>query len=163
MVDAIKSQYLLSCRLLRVLSYLLVCGILAQALGSLAAYLFMLDAQAAGMIAHLLMENLSYYLLGCAFVVLSISNILIKRGLPQLRAVRLPSLILIICVAVVSFLLIPRMDYLRETALQNGMPVMLSPFANYFVILNSLTFLLLCLQIFSSFVLVWRLSETQSN
>jgi len=86
---------------------------------------------------------------------------LIKRGISQLKVVRLPSLILIVAVGVASFLLIPRMDYLRETALQDGMPVMLSPFANYFVIVNSLTFILLCIQIFSSALVAWRLSNIQ--
>jgi hypothetical protein len=52
------------------------------------------------------------------------------------------------------------MDYLRETALLDGMPVMLSPFADYFLILNSLTFLLLVTQIFFSVVMAWRLINT---
>ena len=81
----------------------------------------------------------------------------------MLKTIRLPSLTLIVSIAVASFLLIPRMDYLRETALQDGMPVMLSPFANYFAILNSLTLLLLCVQIFSSALIVWRLSQHQST
>jgi hypothetical protein len=55
------------------------------------------------------------------------------------------------------------MDYLRETALLDGMPVMLSSFANYFLILNSLTFLLLGLQILSSTLIAWRLSEYGST
>jgi hypothetical protein len=119
------------------------------------------DSQAAGMMANLLMHHLSYYFLICTFIILSLSNILIKRGLSQLKAVRLPSLILILSVAVASFLLIPRMDYLRETALQDGVPVMFSPFASYFAILNSITFLLLCAQIFSSSLIAWRLSDIE--
>ena len=138
-------------------------GIIAQALGCLSAYLIMEDLQAGGMVAHLLIEQLSYYFLGCAFIILSLSNILIRRGLSVLKTIRLPSLTLIVSIAVASFLLIPRMDYLRETALQDGMPVMLSPFANYFAILNSLTLLLLCVQIFSSALIVWRLGQHQST
>lgn len=159
MVEVLPSQYLVSRRLLRLLACLMTCGIIAQALGCLTSYLLMQDSQAAGMIAHLFMQNLSYYFLGCAFIILSVSNMLIKRGISQLKVVRLPSLVLMICVAVPSVLLIPRMDYLRETALQNGMPVMLSPFASYFFILNSLTFLLLCAQIFSSALIAWRLGD----
>jgi hypothetical protein len=162
MVEALSTQYHLSIRLLRLLAGLMAGGIMAQALGCLTPYFLMEDSQAAGMVAHLLMQHLSYYFLGCAFVILSLSNILIKRGISQLKIVRLPSLILIFAVAVASFLLIPRMDYLRETALQDGMPVMLSPFANYFVILNGITFLLLCTQIFSSALIAWRLTDTQS-
>jgi amino acid permease len=138
-------------------------AIFLQAFGCLAAYLFMLDSQAAGMLAHLLMQQLSHYLLGCTFIILSLANILIKRGVSQLKAIRLPSLMLTVSIAVVSFLLIPRMDYLRDTALDAGMPVMLSPFANYFVTLNSIAFLLLCAQITSGTLIAWRLSGTQST
>jgi hypothetical protein len=162
MVEVPNSQYLPSLRLLRLLAGLMAGGIIAQAFSCLTVYFLMEDSQAAGMIAHLLMQHLSYFFLGCAFIILSLSNILIKRGMSQLKVARLPSLILMFSVAVASFLLIPRMDYLRETALQDGMPVMVSPFANYFVILNSLTFLLLCTQIFSSALVAWRLSNIQS-
>ena len=54
------------------------------------------------------------------------------------------------------------MDYLRETALLDDMPVILSPFANYFLILNSLTLSLLIAQIALSTLIAWRLSEDES-
>jgi len=161
MVEALKTQYSFSCRLLRLLACLMAGGIIAQGVSCITAYLLMPDSQAAGMIAHFLIQDLSYYFLGCAFVILSLANILIKRGISSLKSIRIPSLILILTIATPSFLLIPRMDYLRETALLDGMPVMLSPFANYFLILNSLTFLLLVVQIFFSVVIAWRLSNTQ--
>ncbi|ANJ00255.1 hypothetical protein A8O14_09275 [Polynucleobacter wuianus] len=163
MVEASESQYTFSCRLLCFLACLMAGAIIAQALGCLATYLAMEDSQAAGMMAHLLIQHLSYYFLGCGFVILSLSNILIKRGLSQLKVIRLPSLILIVSVSVASFLLIPRMDYLRATALLDGMPVMLSPFASYFAILNGITFFLLCVQIFSSLLIAWSLSDNQST
>jgi hypothetical protein len=134
-------------------------AIFAQALGCLSAYLLMMDSQAAGMMAHLLMQELANYFLGCAVVILSLSNVLVKRGISDLKTVRLPALILIVSVAGASFLLIPRMDYLRETALADGMPVMLSPFANYFAILNSMTLAALFAQIFSSALIALRLSQ----
>lgn len=162
MVEVTVSQYHLSCRLIRLLAYLLAGAIVGQALGCLAIALLIEDSQAAGMMAHLLMQHLSYYFLGCAFIILSLSNILIKRGLSQLKVVRLPTLLSMISIAVASFLLIPRMDYLRETALLDGMPVMLSPLANYFAILNSITLLMLCTQIASSILVAWRLSNTES-
>ncbi len=162
MVEAHQNQYPLSHRLLRVIAGFIAGGTMAQSLGCLSAYLLMEDSQAAGMIAHLLIQHLSYYFLGCAFVLLSLSNILIKRGVSRLKAIRVPSLILIICVAATSFLLIPRMDYLQETALQDGMPVMASPFANYFVMLNGILLVLLSIQIFSSCLIAWRMSDSQS-
>jgi hypothetical protein len=145
------------------IAFILAGGILAQLFSCIAVYFSIYDSQAAGMLAHLLIQNLSYYFLGGTFIIMSLSNILIKRGLSHLSVIRIPSLTLILTIATASFLLIPRMDYLRETALQDGMPVMLSPFAGYFVILNSLTFLLLCTQIFSSTLILWRLSDTQSS
>jgi hypothetical protein len=159
MIEVPKSQYLLPFGLIRILAYLMAGAIFIQALGCLAVYLLMMDSQAAGMLAHLLMQNLSYYFLGCTFIILSLSNLLIKRGISQLKRVRWPLLILVVAVATASFLLIPRMDYLRETALADGMPVMLSPFANYFVILNSIVFLLLCAQIFCGALVAWRLAR----
>jgi hypothetical protein len=162
MVEVPATQYLIPLRLLRLLAGLMAGGSIAQALACLTPYFFMEDSQAAGMIADLVMQHLSYYFLGGAFIILSLSNILIKRGISGLRTVRLPSLILISCVSVASFLLIPRMDYLRETALQDGMPVLLSPLASYFVILSSLTLILLCVQIISSVRIAWRLSNTES-
>jgi hypothetical protein len=163
MVETAKPEYKFSLRLLCVLAGLTAGGTIAQAIGCVAAYLLLEDSQAGGMLAHLIMQHLSYYYLGLAFIVLSLSNLLIKKGLNQLKSIRIPSLILIGSVSIASYLLIPRMDYLRETALQDGMPVMLSPFATYFVILNSLTFLLLCAQIYSSVLLAWRLSDVHSS
>lgn len=161
MVEIIKTQYSLARRLLRFLAYILAGGTLTQALCCFAVTLFINDSQAAGMVANLLVQHLSYYFLGSAFVILSLSNSLIKRGVVTLRCIRLPSLILMLTVAAASFLLIPRMDYLRETALLDGTPVMLSPFASYFLILNTLVNALIIAQIASSILIAWRLSNTK--
>lgn len=161
MVEVPGTQYLFSIRLMRLLAGFIAGGTFALAFGCITPYLLMEDPQAASMMSDLLMQYLSYYFLGGAFIVLSLSNVLIKRGIFRLRVIRLPSLVLIVCVAVTSFLLIPRMDYLRETALQDGLPVLQSPFANYFVLLNSLVLLLLCAQIFSSTLVAWRLSDAK--
>jgi hypothetical protein len=136
---------------------------IAQFFSCLIAYFLIGDSQAAGMVAQLIVQHLSYYFLGCAFVILSLANMLIKRGVYSLRKIRLPSLILILIISATSFLLIPRMDYLRETALLDGMPVMLSYFANYFLMLNGLTLVLVVTQIFYSALLAWNLSSAQSS
>jgi len=163
MVEVIRTQHVLAFKLLRFLAYLLAGGVIAQAIGCLLAYGSMTDAQAASMVAHIVVQHLSYYFLGCAFAILSIANILIKRGAHSLKNVRLPALILMMATAVVSFLLIPRMDYLRETALLDGMPVMLSPFASYFQVLDALVILLLLTQIISSVLIAWRFSAEKSS
>jgi len=161
MVEVPGTQYLIPIRLLRLLAGFRAGATIAQALGCITPYFLMEDPQAASMMSDLLMQHLSYGFLGGAFIVLSLSNVLIKRGIFRLRVIRLPSLVLISCVAITSFLLIPRMDYLRETALQDGLPVLQSPFANYFILLNSLVLLLLCVQIFSSALLAWRLNDAE--
>jgi hypothetical protein len=159
MVESTQDQYQFAKRFLRFISYLLLGGVIAQLFSCMSAYFFIGDTQAAGMLAHILIQQLSYYLLACTFVILSLANVLIKRGQYGLRAIRIPSLLLILFTATTSFLLIPRMDYLRETALLDGMPVALSPFANYFAILNTLTFFSVLIQIVCCGLMAWRLSK----
>jgi hypothetical protein len=163
MVEAIRPRHPFTYQLLRFLACILAGGIISQAVACLVAYFFINDSQAAGMVANIVVQHLSYYFLGCSFAILSIANILIKRGTYSLKNVRLALLVLMMAVAVVSFLLIPRMDYLRETALLDGMPVMLSPFANYFQLLNALVMLLLLTQIISSTLVAWRLVNSEST
>jgi hypothetical protein len=163
MVEIIRTQHPLARQLVCLLACVQAGGIISQAIACLAAYLLINDSQAAGMVANIVVQHLSYYFLGCAFAILSIANILIKRGASSLKQVRLSLLILMVAVAIASFLLIPRMDYLRETALLDGMPVMLSPFASYFQILNILWMLLLLTQIIFSALIAWRLVDSEST
>ena len=163
MVEAIKTNHPFASRLIRLIAYFLAGGIIAQFFSCLGAYLLIGDTQAGGMVAHILIQHLSNYFLGGAFIILSLANILIGRGLSGLKKIRMPALILILVTGVTSILLIPRMDYLRETALLDGMQVMLSPFANYFVILNSLTIALVIIQMICSNLMAWNLSNTQST
>lgn len=163
MVEVMRPQHPFAYQLLRFLACLLAGGIISQVIACLVAYIFINDSQAAGMVANIVVQHLSHYLLGCSFAILSIANILIKRGAYPLKNLRLSLLILMMSVAAASFLLIPRMDYLRETALLEGMPVMLSPFANYFQILNALVILLLLTQIISSTLVAWRLIYSEST
>lgn len=158
MVEDTINKHLRPIRFMKLLAFALAGSTIALAIGCLVTYLSIEDSQAAGMISHLVIQRLTYWGLGCSFVILSLSNILIRRGSRQLTSIRIPALVFIITVAFSSFLLIPRMDYLRETALQDGMPVNVSPFANYFLILNSLLFFLLLIQVLTSLLVSWRLS-----
>jgi hypothetical protein len=74
----------------------------------------------------------------------------------EYKRLRLPTIILAISTAIVAFMLIPRMDYLRETALQDGLPVLFSDSAAYFTTLAALATSLLLIQLASGGVLVWR-------
>lgn len=163
MVETFQDQYRLAYRILRFSSYLLLGGVIAQFFSCLNAYLIISDSQAAGMLAHILIQHLSYYILGCTFIALSLANVLIKREQYGLRVIRMPALVLILVTATSSFLLIPRMDFLRETALLDGMPVALSPFANYFAILNGLTFVSVVTQMICCGLMAWRLSKPRST
>jgi hypothetical protein len=163
MVETFQDQYRLAYRILRFTSYLLLGGVIAQFFSCLSAYLIISDSQAAGMLAHILIQHLSYYILGCTFITLSLANVLIKREQYGLRVIRIPALMLILVTAASSFLLIPRMDYLRETALLDGMPVALSPFANYFAILNGLTFASIVTQVICCGLMAWHFSQPRST
>ena len=162
MVESTQDQYQFAKQFLRLISYLLLGGVIAQLFSCLTTYFYIGDKQAAGMLAHILIQQLSYCLLTGTFIILSLANVLIKRGQYDLRAIRIPSLLLILVTATTGFLLIPRMDYLRETSLLDGMPVALSPFANYFAILNTLTFVSVIIQIVCCGLMAWRLSKPRS-
>lgn len=162
MVEDTENPYRFSIRFLRLLASMLAGAIIAQACACLCIHYLVQDSQAAGMMSDLLIQHLAYYFLACAFLILSISNLLVRRGIYSLSIIRLPSLILVLFISLASFLLIPRMDYLRETALQDGLPVILSPFASYFAILNAILIMLLCAQILTSTLIAWRLSDMQS-
>jgi len=163
MVENNKPKHAFANRLLLFLALLLAGGVIAQTLGCIAAFLLINDSQAAGMLGNLIMQNLVYYFLACAFIILSLANILIKRGELYLKSIRLPSLVLMLTLVSASYLLIPRMDYLRETALVDGMPVMISPLANYFAILNGVLHLLMIIQLAASMLIAWRLSNNRST
>jgi len=143
-------------RLITCLCLLLGGGLIAQLLSIIVVRVASSDIQAGGMLADIITQYLANYFLGIAFIVLSVSNLLIKRGLVQYKALRLPTIILAASTAIVTFMLIPRMDYLRETALLDGLPVLFAPSAAYFTTLSALSISLLLIQLASGGVLLWR-------
>lgn len=163
MVALPKDAYPISISILKFLSYLLGGGIITQFLVVISAYITMEDSQAANMIAQEISKQLSYYFLGCGFLIMSMSNVLIKRGVIDLRVVRILSLLLIALISGTSFLIIPRMEYLIETALLDGMPVMQSPLARYFFIVNSLAATSIIAQIYLGVLVSWRLNSECST
>ena len=150
-------------RFISCLCLLLGGGLLAQLVSSIVVRIASTDIQAGGMLADIITQYLANYFLGIAFIVLSVSNLLIKRGLVEYKRLRLPTIVLAASTAIVAFMLIPRMDYLRETALQDGLPVLFSASAGYFTTLAALATSLLLIQLASGGVLVWRqLNQTKS-
>jgi hypothetical protein len=153
-----STQRFISC-----LCLLLGGGLLAQLVSIIVVRIASTDIQAGGMLADIITQYLANYFLGIAFIVLSVSNLLIKRGLVEYKRLRLPTIVLAASTAIVAFMLIPRMDYLRETALQDGLPVLFSASAGYFTTLAALATSLLLIQLASGGVLVWRqLNQTKS-
>jgi uncharacterized membrane protein YozB (DUF420 family) len=143
-------------RFISCLCLLLGGGLIAQLLSIIVVRVASSDIQAGGMLADIITQYLANYFLGIAFLVLSVSNLLIKRGLVEYKRLRLPTIILAASTAIVAFMLIPRMDYLRETALQDGLPVLYAPSATYFITLSALSISLLLVQLASGGVLLWR-------
>ena len=157
-INAAKSgdPYSATRRFITCLCLLLGGGLLGQLLSLIVVRIASSDIQAGGMLADIITQYLANYFLGIAFVVLSVSNLLIKRGLVEYKRLRLPTIVLAISTAIVAFMLIPRMDYLRETALLDGLPVLYSDSAGYFTTLAALATSLLLIQLGSGGVLVWR-------
>ena len=150
------NQYSSTRRLISCLCLLLGGGLIAQLLCIIVVRITSSDIQAGGMLADIITQYLANYFLGIAFIVLSVSNLLIKRGLVEYKRLRLPTIVLAISTAIVAFMLIPRMDYLRETALQDGLPVLFSDSAAYFTTLAALATSLLFIQLVSGGMLLWR-------
>ena len=143
-------------RLISCLCLLLAGGLVTQCLSTIVVRIVSSDIQAGGMLADLITQHLAHYILGIAFIVLSVSNLLIKRGLVQYKELRLPTIILAASTAIMAFMLIPRMDYLRETALLDGLPILFAPSATYFITLSALSNSLMLIQLVSGGVLLWR-------
>ena len=150
------NQYSSTRRLISCLCLLLGGGLIAQLLCIIVVRIASSDIQAGGMLADIITQYLANYFLGIAFIVLSVSNLLIKRGLVEYKRLRLPTIVMAISTAIVAFMLIPRMDYLRETALLDGLPVLYSASAAYFTTLAALATSLLFIQLVSGGMLVWR-------
>ena len=149
-------QYSATRRFITCLCLLLGGGLLGQLLSLIVVRIASTDIQAGGMLADIITQYLANYFLGIAFIVLSVSNLLIKRGLVEYKRLRLPTIVMAISTAIVVFILIPRMDYLRETALLDGLPVLYSASAGYFTTLAALATSLLFIQLVSGGMLLWR-------
>ena len=150
------NQYSSTRRLISCLCLLLGGGLLGQLLSIIVVRITSSDIQAGGMLADIITQYLANYFLGIAFIVLSVSNLLIKRGLVEYKRLRLPTIVMAISTAIVVFILIPRMDYLRETALLDGLPVLYSASGGYFTTLAALATSLLFIQLVSGGMLLWR-------
>lgn len=118
------------------------------------------DTQVAGMIAGQLfrIEGTISLVLGVALIVFA--NLLVKRGLAHYKQVRWYLLAMLIGAAIVAFILQPMMNAMREEALAQGFPVMLSPLAASFGRLHGVSSVLYLIQTLLGLVLMWRLTKS---
>ena len=121
------------------------------------------DRQVAGMVAGSIFKAEAYLSIIICIALMVLANLLVTRGMNQYRTIRLLLLGMLICSAAASFVLIPWLDTLRDQALLEGMPVMLSPSADLFRKLHGVSRVLFLIQSALGIYLVWRLTKTHSQ
>ena len=117
------------------------------------------DRQVAGMVAGSVFKAEAYLSIIICIALMVLANLLVTRGLSQYKMIRLILLGMLICAAAASFVMIPWLDTLRDQALLEGMPVMLSPSADLFRKLHGVSSILFLLQSALGIYLVWRLTK----
>jgi len=118
------------------------------------------DRQVAGMVAGAIFKVEAYISLVVCVGLLVLANLLVSRGLQGYRAIRWILLVMLICAAVGSFVLMPWMESLREEALLQGMPVRYSPLAGLFSTLHGVSSAIFLVQSLLGAYLVWYLSRS---
>jgi hypothetical protein len=119
----------------------------------------MTDRQAAGMVAGSIFRLEAYLSVIVCIGLMVLANLLVNRGLNQFRIIRWLLLAMLLCSLAATLILIPWMNALRDSALVEGMPVMLSPSATLFGQLHGVSSVLYLLQSILGVYLVWRLSK----
>jgi len=119
----------------------------------------MTDRQAAGMVAGSVFRLEAYLSLIVCIALMVLANLLVNRGLNQFRFIRWLLLAMLLCSMAAAFIFIPWMNALRDDALLQGMPVMLSPSATLFGRLHGASSILFTLQSLLGIFLVWRLTK----
>ncbi len=121
----------------------------------------MTDRQAAGMVAGSIFRLEAYLSVIVCIGLMALANLLVNRGLNQFRFIRWLLLTMLLCSVAAALIFIPWMNALRDNALAEGMPVMLSPSATVFGRLHGASSILFLLQSILGIFLVWRLSKNQ--
>ena len=121
------------------------------------------DRQVAGMVAGSVFKAEAYLSILICIALMVLANLLVTRGLNQYRLIRLLLLGMLVCSSAASFILIPWLDTLRDQALLEGMPVMLSPSADLFRTLHGVSSVLFLIQSALGIYLVWRLTKVHSQ
>ena len=123
----------------------------------------MTDRQAAGMVAGSIFKIEAYLSVTVCIGLMVLANLLVNRGLHQFRLIRWLLLVMLFCSIGAAFVFIPWMNTLRDNALAQGMPVMLSPSAILFGRLHGVSSVLFMLQSTLGIFLVWKLTRTTAR
>jgi hypothetical protein len=123
----------------------------------------MTDRQAAGIVAGSIFRLEAYLSLTVCIGLMALANLLVNRRLHQFRIIRWLLLAMLVCSVAAAFIFIPWMNVLRDEALAQGMPVMLSPSATLFGRLHGASSILFTLQSILGIFLVWRLTKNQQK
>jgi len=154
------SQYIGAQRLFILIAGLWVGSLLATGyLVAPAIFSTMTDRQAAGMVAGHIFKLEAYLSLIVCIGLMVLANLLVNRKLNQYRLIRWLLLAMLLCSLAAAFVFIPWMNALRDAALIQGMPVMLSPSATVFGRLHGASSILFMLQSILGVLLVWRLTK----
>lgn len=121
---------------------------------------FLDDKQVAGMIAGQIFKNTSFFCLLLSLLLLILANRLIKKGYSSYKSLRW-LLICVVCLTLAgTFFIQPMMEDLRELALSQGAPVMLSPFAQQFSRLHQASSVMFTIEVILCAVVYWVASQT---
>ena len=124
-----------------------------------AVFSTMTDRQAAGMVAGTIFRIEAYLSLIICIALMVLANLLVTRGLNQYRLIRWVLLAMLFCSIAAVFVFIPWMNSLRDLALAQGMPVMLSPSADLFGKMHGASSIFFMVQSLLGLFLVWRLTK----
>lgn len=119
----------------------------------------MTDRQAAGMVAGSIFRLEAYLSMIVCIGLMVLANLLVNRSLHQFKIIRWLLLAMLFCSVAAAFVFIPWMNALRDNALAQGMPVMLSPSAILFGRLHGASSILFMIQSALGIFLVWRLTK----
>lgn len=119
----------------------------------------MTDRQAAGMVAGSIFRLEAYLSMIVCIGLMVLANLLVNRSLHQFKIIRWLLLAMLFCSVAAAFVFIPWMNAIRDNALAQGMPVMLSPSAILFGRLHGASSILFTIQSVLGIFLVWRLTK----
>jgi hypothetical protein len=118
------------------------------------------DRQVAGMVAGSIFRVEALLSTVVCIALMVLANLLVNRGLDQYRLIRWLLLAMLLCSLAATFIFIPWMNTLRDEALLQGMPVMLSPSANIFARLHGASSIVFVIQSVLGMYLFWRLTKS---